>query len=81
MRKEIAYFNGGWYAMLFGYTTQELLGDFIKNPILNFLFVVAVCMAFYFAALKVCENIWEVPKSKKESLECDECKSDKEEAT
>lgn len=81
MRKEIAYFNGGWYAMLFGYITQRLLGGFVQNSILNFLLVVAVFMAFYFAGLKVCEKIWEEPKPKKESSDCDksEEKIDKEE--
>jgi hypothetical protein len=75
MRKEIAYFNGGWYAMLFGYITQRFLGELVQNPILSFLLVVAVFMVFYFAVLKVCEKIWEDPKSKpkKESLDCDEC--------
>jgi uncharacterized membrane protein len=79
MRKEIAYFNGGWYAMLFGYITQIFLGELVQNPILNFLLVVAVFLAFYFVGIKVCEKIWEDPKSKpkKESLDSDENKLDK----
>ena len=79
MRKEITYFNGGWYAMLLGYITQRFLRVFVQNPILNFLLTVAVFMVFYFATLKICEKILKCSKLKKKSTDDDKSKFDKEE--
>ena len=73
MRKEIVYFNGGWYAMLFGYITQMFLTAMIENPIVEFIIAFITFASFFFLGLFICSKVWKEPKSKKELLDCDEC--------
>lgn len=73
MRKEIVYFNGGWYAMLFSYITQMFLTAMIENPIVEFIIAFITFTSFFFLGLFICSKVWKEPKSKKELLDCDEC--------